>query len=423
MTTLLVAGCWLVVPLGVGLRRCSATNQQPATATFISERLRIRNEGGVRLLWLIDSLNMGGAESLVLPFARHLDRERYELFVCCLGTMGANALEGELRAAGIPTTNLGARNLRDVRAFRRLLRFVREERIDLVHAHLTYSAVWSALLSRITGIPSVASLHVAPSATLEQIKTARHRVLTNVRDRVMRFVLDRWSSAVIMVSDALRQTYLASGGLRAEKLRVVHNGIEVERFRRDREESRARLNRELDLPADARIAVTVSVLRPAKGVEVLLDAVRLVPDAYFVIVGDGPKREEWMELAQRTGIADRVRWAGFRRDVDAILAGCDLFVHPSLDDAFPTVLLEALAAGLPIVASRVGGIPEIVQDGVTGKLVPAGDAAALAAAIHSLLEDDTARMHMRLAASAESRRFSTGAWIERLTRVYAEVVK
>lgn len=241
--------------------------------------------------------------------------------------------------------------------------------------------------------------------------------MTDLRDRVMRFALDRWSSAVIMVSDALRRTYLAAGGLRADKLRVVHNGIDLERFRRDRDETRARLLREFDLPADARIAVTVSVLRPAKGIEVLLDAVRLVPDTHFLIVGDGPKREEWSAMAEQTGIADRVRWAGFRRDVDALLAGCDLFVHPSLDDAFPTVLLEALAAGLPIVASNVGGIPEIVDDGVTGRLVPPGDPQQLAAAIHAT------RHASREAALDASLRFSTDAWIERLAHVYAEVLR
>jgi glycosyltransferase involved in cell wall biosynthesis len=375
-----------------------------------------------RLLWLIDTLHMGGAESLVLPFARNLDRDRYELTVAALGTIGNNALEQELRAAGVPTVNFGARSLRDVAAFRRLLRFVREQRIQLVHAHLTYSAVWSALLTRITGIPSVASLHVAPSATREQVKSARHRLSTDLRDRLMRFVLDRWSGGVIMVSDGLRQTYLAGGGLRTEKLRVVHNGIEVERFRRDRDETRARIAHEFDLPPDAKIAVTVSVLRPAKGIEVLLDAVKLVPGVYFVIVGDGPKREEWTALAQAGGIADRIRWAGFRRDVDALLAGFDLFIHPSLDDAFPTVLLEAMAAGLPVVASRVGGIPEIVEEGVTGRLVPAGDAAELASAVRTLLDDETALLHMHHAAGvAASERFSTAAWLDRLMHVYDEV--
>lgn len=377
----------------------------------------------VRLLWLIDTLNTGGAESLVVPFVRHLDRSKYDLHICCLGTIGENALEKELRDSGVEVTNLGARSLRDVAAFRRLTRFVREKKIDLVHAHLTYSAIWSAVLSRRTGVPSVASVHVAPSATKELVKTLRHRLATDVRDRMMRFLLDRWSRAVIMVSDGLRRTYLAGGGIREEKVRVVHNGIELERFRRDRAETRARIVRELDIPSDARICVTVSVLRPAKGIEVLLDAASRVPDAYFLIVGDGPKREEWTALARVSGIGDRVRWAGFRRDVDALLAGCDLFVHPSLDDAFPTVLLEAMAAGLPVVASNVGGIPEIVEENVTGHLVPAGDAERLASTIRALLDDEVTRRRMAEAARARaSKLFSTDAWIARLDAVYREAL-
>lgn len=375
-----------------------------------------------RLLWLIDTLHVGGAEALVMSFARSYDRDAYELHVGALSSRGENLMEQELRASGIDTTNFGARNLRDVRAFRRLLRFVREHDIQLVHAHLTYSAVWASILSRITKIPSIVSLHVAPSATKAIQPNAVRRKLVDVKDRLMRFLIGRWASSVVMVSGGLRDVYLANGGLPAEKIRVVHNGIELERFRRDRAETRARLAHELSIPIDARIAVTVSVLRPAKGIEVLLDAVRLVPDAYFVIAGDGPMREEWTALAERSGVASRVRWAGYRRDVEAILASCDLFVHPSLDDAFPTVLLEAMAAGLPVVASRVGGIPEIVDDGVTGTLVPAGDAERLARAIRTLLADGAALARMSEAASERANRFSTAAWNERLAAVYAEVL-
>jgi glycosyltransferase involved in cell wall biosynthesis len=156
----------------------------------------------------------------------------------------------------------------------------------------------------------------------------------------------------------------------------------------------------------------VSVLRPGKGIEVLLDAVERVPDTYFLIVGDGPKRAEWQSMTN----SDRVRWLGYRTDVDAILAGCDVFVHPSLDDAFPTVLLEAMAAGLPVVASRVGGIPEIVSES-TGILVPPGDPAALADAMTKI------DPHMSIAARERAtREFSIDAWIARLDTVYAEAM-
>ncbi|HEY0141059.1 MAG TPA: glycosyltransferase [Thermoanaerobaculia bacterium] len=375
-----------------------------------------------RLLWLIDSLTVGGAESLIIPFARRLDRSRYALTVCCLSTVAGNAIEPELRKEGVPIVNLGARNLRDRAAFRRLVALVKSEKFDLVHAHLPYASIWSAVLSRNTGVPSISSLHVAPSATRELHDSLRHRVLTEVRDRLMRFVMNRWSSRVISVSGALRDIYLARGGVDEAKMRVVHNGIELDRFRRDRASTRTQVEREFRLPHGAKIAVTVAVLRPKKGIEVLLEAAKRVPDAYFLIVGDGPKREEWNALAEQLGVADRIRWAGYRRDVDALLAGCDLFVHPSLDDAFPTVLLEAMAAGLPVVATRVGGIPEIVSE-FTGTLVPAGDANELAMAIHALMNDDVARKRMSVAAEKTAlENFSTEAWIGRLDAVYREVL-
>jgi glycosyltransferase involved in cell wall biosynthesis len=339
---------------------------------------------------------MGGAESLVMPFVQGIDHDRYEVFICCLTTIGDN-----VNARELDVVNLGARNLRDLRAFRRLLRFIREKRIDLVHAHLAYAATWAALASRITGVPSVATLHVAPPAQ------GRARL----RDRLMRWVLRRWSSQVIAVSDALRRQY------GEEHFVVAHNGIDVDRFAGSREESRDRIAREFGIPRDAKIVATVSVLREGKGVEVLLRAFESVPDdAYLLIIGDGPKREEWQALA-RNG---RIRWAGFRRDVYALLPGCDLFVLASFEDAFPTVLLEAMAAGLPMVASNVGGIPEITDE----VLVPPGDAQALSNAMRDLLSDDERRRAMGENARVRARdQFSTAAWIARLDRIYARALQ
>lgn len=372
-----------------------------------------------KILWLIDSLGAGGAESLVVTFAQNVRGTDVELTVASLsGIEGVNAQR--LRETGIVTLDLGARSLKDAAAFRRLLALVRERGFDLIHAHLTYSAVWSALASRQTGVPSITSLHVSPRATRTLTDSRKHRVMTDLRDWLMRAMLNRWSSAVVMVSAALRDDYVARG-LRIEKTRVVHNGIELERFRRPRAEVRERLERELGVPRDLPVIATVAVLRPRKGIEVLLEAARHVPNATFVIIGDGPMREEWTAAARAYGIDERIRWAGYRTDVDALLAGFDLFVHPSLDDAFPTVLLEAMAAGLPIVASSVGGIPEIVTPGVTGALVPPGDATALATTIRALLEDSGALLRMRGNTEEHAKRFSTAAWFERLQAVYGEV--
>lgn len=368
-----------------------------------------------KLLWLIDSLNVGGAETLAISFVRRYDREKFELTIAYLQSIAGSAIQQQLEDAGIRLVPLHARNLRDVSAFRRLLRFLREEKIDVVHAHLTYSATWASLASRLTGIPSIATLHVAPPSGRDR------RAL---RDRLMRFVVNRWATLVVMVSDALKNDYVAAGGLSAKKMRTVHNGIELQRFERDRAECRARLGRELQIPEASLVVVTVSVLREGKGIEVLLDAATRVPEARFLIVGDGAKRDEWKQLATRLGVAGRVHWAGHRSDVDALLAGCDLFVHPSLADALPTVLMEAMAARLPVVASNVGGIPEIVEVEATGRLVPPGDPARLAAEITDLLRDPVRRdrmgAHARVVAE---KRFSTDSWIARLERVYEEAMQ
>ncbi len=371
----------------------------------------------LRLLWLIDSLTVGGAESLVVPFVRRHDRSRIHLSVGCLTTISGNAIEQELQGDNVPMVNLGARNLRDIAAFRRLLRYIRTEKIDLIHAHLAYAATWAAVASRITGVPSLASLHVAPPTGGRQ----------EIRDRLMRFALNRWSSAVVAVSGALRDDYLATGSLDRSKVWVVHNGIDIHRFQPDRGRSRANVEREFGIAPGAPLVATVSVLRPGKGIEVLLDAVPLivarVPAAHFLIVGDGPMRREWSELAQRLGIEHRVHWAGHRSDVDSILPAADLLVHPTLADAFPTVLLEAMAAGLPVVASQVGGIPEIVEPGGTGTLVPASNPEALASAVVDLLMHGDARAGMgRRAREIATQRFSTEAWLARLNTLYGEVL-
>ncbi|HEX6200036.1 MAG TPA: glycosyltransferase, partial [Thermoanaerobaculia bacterium] len=141
------------------------------------------------------------------------------------------------------------------------------------------------------------------------------------------------------------------------------------------------------------------------------------------VVGDGPERRRLEERAASAGLGEAVAWTGFRRDVPALLAAADLFVLPSRDDALPTVLLEAQAAGVAVVASRAGGVPEIVDDGATGVLVPPGEAAALARAVSALLADPAARGRLAQAGRRRAReRFSMDAWLARLEAVYGEVL-
>jgi len=343
-------------------------------------------EKNIRLLWLIDSLTMGGAESLAVTFAREARRRAIDLTVCARTSIGGNPLEAEIRALGVDVVSLDARNLRDRAAYRRLVGLVRD--FDVVHAHLTYAAIWGALASRKTRVPLVATLHVPPSG--------------DIRVRIMTMLLNRYASRVIVVSHALREAW----GARLRNVVVVHNGVDV----------RAAPRRwQAVAGATALQIITIAVLREGKGIDTLIEAARYVPNANFVVVGDGPLREALEQ--QASGLP--ITFTGFRRDVAQLLAESDLFVHPTLADAFPTVLLEAMAAGLPVIASNVGGVPEIV-DAHSGMLVPPGDARALANAINA------AHAEWREVAGAAGRErvereLSVDRWLDQLERLYAEV--
>lgn len=373
-----------------------------------------RNSGPepLRLLWLIDSLTVGGAESLAVSFARAARRRNIQLTVCARTTVDGNALEGELRAAGVAFENLRARNLRDVQAFRRLLALIRERRIDLVHAHLTYANIWGVVAGRVTGVPAIATLHVAPprNAGLREA----------VRQRILRVSLNRLAKRIIVVSNALANVY-ASAGYSPAKLAVVHNGIETAVVR-----SGAASRESLGIPHRDFLVAAMAVLRPGKGIDVLLDSIAhlgtRVPSLRLLIIGDGPERAALVERSRRLGIDDRVTWAGFRRDTGALLAASDLFVHPTLADAFPTAVLEAMAAGRAVVASRVGGVPEIVVNGTSGMLVEPADAPALAGAIEYAARDIAWRTSAGEAGRARvESSFSIDAWVDRLSAIYADV--
>jgi len=206
---------------------------------------------------------------------------------------------------------------------------------------------------------------------------------------------------------------------------LVHNGIDTSQFAPVDAEHRQAVRRMLGVPELAPLLVTTSVLRDhRKGVHVLLQAMRQIlathPGARLLVIGDGPIRVELEADAGRLGIAGAVHWAGHRRDVSTLLGAGDVFVMPTFDDPFPTAVLEAMAVALPIVASEIGGIPEMLPMPGLGYLVPPGDAPALARAVCALLGDADARQTAGRAARRHvCSQFSTGVWVERLARVYA----
>jgi glycosyltransferase involved in cell wall biosynthesis len=284
-----------------------------------------------------------------------------------------------IEAQGIPVCELGIRRLRQRGAYARVRDTIRAAAPDVVHTQLEFSAVLGIPAARRLGLPTIATLH-----TLDE-PPPRSRLALHFR--LMAWALRR-ARRVIAVSEITRRHYLDRARLRPERVMTIHNGIDPSAFQAPPGERDA-ARRELGLDASAPVLVTVAVQREPKGIQHMLAALPEVAAAFpavrYLLVGDGPHRRALEGLAARLGVADRVVFAGARDDVPRLLAAADLFVLPSLTEALPTVVAEAMAAGLPIVATTVGGIPEMVGHGEAALLVPPSDPAALAAAVCRLL--------------------------------------
>jgi glycosyltransferase involved in cell wall biosynthesis len=244
--------------------------------------------------------------------------------------------------------------------------------------------------------------------------------------------LFRWSrqgaARVIAVSKQNAELLTSYYGLRADKITIVHNGIDLPDFKEsDVALARAALRAELGLPEQAIVILTLARLAPNKGhrylVEAMPEVLRMHPNIHFVFAGEHDQAEPVIAQISALGLGSHVHLLGFRSDTHHLLAASDFFVLPSLAEGFSLALVEALAAGLPTVATDVGGASEVIQSGQGGILVPPADSAALAAALNHLLSLDEAEVQrQRQAARQAAQPFSTQAMAEKTLRVYSEVV-
>jgi glycosyltransferase involved in cell wall biosynthesis len=357
------------------------------------------SEHRLRVLYLIDSLGRGGAEHLLESYLRLLPDLGVDATVVALQERGGNPFAESIREAGTSVRTLGIERLRDRRAYRQVAEAVGSADPDVVHTQLEFSYILGSIAARRRGIPNVATLH-----TLEEPPRFSRAW---ARNRLTAWVLRRYADRIVAVSDHARRHHLEHLRLPPAKVMTLYNGIPTDRFRvaaGDRAEVRA----EFGIPADAAVIVTVAVLRPPKGIADMLTALpevaARVPGACYLIVGDGPARAELEDQARRQDLEGRVHFAGRRADTPRMLAAADLFVLPSHTEALPTVVAEAMAAGLPVVATRVGGTPEMVS-AETGQLVEPHRPDQLAAAVGAVLgdADGAARMGSRGRAVAAER--------------------
>jgi sugar transferase (PEP-CTERM/EpsH1 system associated) len=323
-----------------------------------------------RMAHLTWGLEVGGQEKLLVELARHANRGRFHLHFVSLGARGP--LAAEIERAGWPVTALEAPPGLRPGLVARLASLFRRGRFEIVHTHDPKALIYGGPAARLVRVPLV--VHTWHGRNLR----------ASPREGLLFRLASRLAHRIVAVSrDAA--DHLLRQGISPGKLRTIPNGIDLERF--------APTGPMPDGPV-----VTVARLSPEKDLATLLQAAALVrrqrPEFRLKIAGDGPCRAELQTLAEKLGLQGQVSFLGQVKDVPALLGRAGLFVLSSITEGISLALLEAMACGLPVVATRVGGNAEVVADGETGRLVPPAQAKELAAAIAELLSDPAAARRM-----------------------------
>jgi glycosyltransferase involved in cell wall biosynthesis len=338
-----------------------------------------------RVLFVLTSAVRGGVEEVVLSLLRRLDRREFAVALAAPGRLLA-AVRPDLEGVEIETAAVAAHSWLAVRDVATLARLIREFRPDVVNPHLFRSTLVAAPLARALGVGRVVETYHGREAWRRGPLKGRFVV-----DRVVTRCVHR----IIAVSAAARDFLVQAKGIPPDKVVVVPNGRDLSRFQPGR--GGASVRSELGLRPDQPVLGIVGRLEPQKGHAVALRALRRVvdarPDVTLVIAGDGSLRDSLQRLTEELGLGRHVLFVGYRSDVPSVLDAVDVLVLPSFYEGMPLTAIEAMAMARPVVATRVDGTGEVVEDGITGRLVPVGDTEALGDAVLSLL------MHPELAKS------------------------
>lgn len=369
----------------------------------------------IRVLHLITSLDRGGAENYLYALLTHADRTRFQMDVAVI--RGEGELVPAFREAGVTVHLLHAHLRTDPRALGRLVSLLREGGYDVLHSHLFRADLYGCLAAARLG-------PVRP-----RLVSTRHnddRFFLNPFVGVLHYWVSARLDMIIAISDHVARFTIARGVRDPRRVRRVYHGLrpqDADAIARDRQ----RVRGELGVGPGDFLVGNVGRLAPQKGQRHLVRAMppllERVPRAHALIAGGGELEAELRALAEELGVGSRVHVLGPRTDVPAIMQAIDAFAMPSIWEGFGIVLLEAMAAAKPIVASRVATIPEVVSDSETGYLVPPGDPVALAEGLAALATDPAAAALMGAAGRDRlQRRFSLDKMVGDTGALYEELL-
>lgn len=390
-----------------------------------------KRSGAIHIAHVIEALGPGGAERLLYTNLKHFDTSRVRSTVITVYSRFDHWTE-PIRELGVEVRSLDCRGPRDLpRAVMRLRSWLRKARPDLLHTHLWGANLVGRIAGRLSGVPIISSMHGLDYEPETWSDGSGVSFLTRRLIRLLdRGVAHLGCDRIVAVSECVRRSTHRHLRYPLERIDLLYNPIDVEAFGQSpTDDERGEVLSELGLPADSRLLLNVGHVIPAKG---LLYAIRALPSiiekhptAHLVSVGAWTD-PQWLALlkreAQALGVEGHLHILGTRRDVPRLLRACDLFVFPSLHEGLGIALIEALASGCACVAAESGPLPEVIEHGVNGWLVPRKDVKSLADAVCTLLSDKALRARLGGAAGSSAlERFEPQRAADKLMEIYESI--
>lgn len=367
----------------------------------------------VNLLLIIGELVVGGAEILVLDFCRKIDRDKYNVTLCALGD---GALRCEFEQIGYKPVIFERRRRIDFLLIFNLIRLMKRRRVNIIHAHMDMPTIYGSIAGLFAGVRTIfSSWHGSDKRKNEYIVKKRTKLVYNL--------LSPFVTKFVAVSQEVKSFLINKMGIDKRKIAVIYNGIDFTRMML-RKGKTMNLVEEFTVSLDTFKVSMVARLCNVKDYPTFVSASKIVlsqiPNSAFFIIGDGPQRSQLEMYAKDIGVGEKIIFTGFRRDIPEFLSCSNVFVLSTNSEAFGMVLLEAMMVGIPIVATAVPAIREIIKNGETGILVPPKDPNSLAAAIVTLYRDKGLAQRLARNAKISVTRFSIEENIRKTTKLYEQ---
>lgn len=377
----------------------------------------MRNEKKIKLLQIVPALGIGGAEEIIVELSKHIDKNKFEMLVCCL--QDTATLKEEIMANGVEVVILNQKNNYDFKVIFKLVKLLEKERADIIHTWMFGADMWGRLAGYLTRCPIMVSSIVAK---YEVYQWKNHLV-----DRL----LEPFTNKFIFVNKSAIDFARTKSGVKRHKIIEIPNPVDLEKFVMTKdgitEYDKLEFKKKFGFKETLPIIGAVARLTPQKGVAYFIKAIKILErdvDAQYLIVGDGPLRKELENCATALGIKSQVVFAGFQRNLPLIYSNLDVLVIPSLWEGTPLVMLNAMAAEVPVIGSDIDGISDLLKNNETGFTCKPEDSFSIAESIkRALFEKDLVKNITSQAKKVVSETCESRKVIKEYEAVYANLIK